>query len=292
MHVDYYMPEEEREEALEKFLEDEYAQYEKRLKVRDDADFVLESLGLIRKDLLQLDSNEDAVDLHQDMAGISRILEVFGLPLNESVANEPTEINLSDWANLCTFRVIIMRRNITTAKIFVEKTRAPLEICKIEALLHALRQFLEIGEIDEYEMEMLEADEYFDASFLANQSSIEMLYSAPNVEPPPPREVSEEEEEEEEEDEELEFDEFDAELDRFIIGDESTIAARKARWEANNPGYEERQKVKEQRQQKRPNPQAGPRQKQSVGQRLQRVHRSSGIDFDKLDVLVNGLTGT
>eukprot|EP00011_Vannellida_sp_DIVA3-517-6-12_P004426 CAMPEP_0114613966 /NCGR_PEP_ID=MMETSP0168-20121206/5406_1 /TAXON_ID=95228 ORGANISM="Vannella sp., Strain DIVA3 517/6/12" /NCGR_SAMPLE_ID=MMETSP0168 /ASSEMBLY_ACC=CAM_ASM_000044 /LENGTH=870 /DNA_ID=CAMNT_0001824991 /DNA_START=55 /DNA_END=2663 /DNA_ORIENTATION=+ len=213
MHVDYYMPEEEREEALEKFLEDEYAQYEKRLKVRDDADFVLESLGLIRKDLLQLDSNEDAVDLHQDMAGISRILEVFGLPLNESVANEPTEINLSDWANLCTFRVIIMRRNITTAKIFVEKTRAPLEICKIEALLHALRQFLEIGEIDEYEMEMLEADEYFDASFLANQSSIEMLYSAPNVEPPPPREVSEEEEEEEEEDEEEEEEEAEKEVE-------------------------------------------------------------------------------
>jgi hypothetical protein len=89
MHVDYYMPEEERDELVEKFLADEYAQYEKRLKVRDDADFVLESLGLIRKDLVHLDSNEDAIDLHQDMAGISRVClpsNLLSLSLSLSVS--------------------------------------------------------------------------------------------------------------------------------------------------------------------------------------------------------------
>lgn len=62
-------------------------------------------------------------------------MEIFGIGLDQSVMNQPTQINLSDWANLCLFRLAIARRRISTVKIYIDKTGSAEALYKIEAFL-------------------------------------------------------------------------------------------------------------------------------------------------------------
>ena len=52
--------------------------------------------------------------------------------------NEPTQINLSDWANLCLFRLAIVRRRISAIKIYIDKTGSAEALLKIEAFLFCI----------------------------------------------------------------------------------------------------------------------------------------------------------
>lgn len=62
-------------------------------------------------------------------------MNMFGIGLDQSVMNEPTQINLADWANLCLFRLAIARRRLTTIKIYIDKTGSAEALYKIEAYL-------------------------------------------------------------------------------------------------------------------------------------------------------------
>ena len=62
-------------------------------------------------------------------------MDIFGIGLDQSVMNEPTQINLADWANLCLFRLAIARRRITTIKIYIDKTGSAQALYKLESFL-------------------------------------------------------------------------------------------------------------------------------------------------------------
>ena len=65
-------------------------------------------------------------------------MRVFGVGLEDSVMKEPTQINLGDWANLCLFRLAIIRRRITSAKLYVDKTSSAETLYKLDAFLWKL----------------------------------------------------------------------------------------------------------------------------------------------------------
>merc|ERR1712193_505794 len=106
--------------------------YKKRVACKEYCDKLLDHVQLMRKDLLVLDNNEDAVAIHEELKGITDSMDIFGIGLDQSVMNQPTQINLSDWANLCLFRLAITRRRITTIKIYIDKTGSAETLYKIE----------------------------------------------------------------------------------------------------------------------------------------------------------------
>ena len=65
-------------------------------------------------------------------------MTIFGIGLDQSVLNEPTGINLADWANLGLFRLAIARRRVTTMKIYIDKTGSAETLLKIEAFLYCI----------------------------------------------------------------------------------------------------------------------------------------------------------
>merc|ERR1712100_895724 len=81
--------------------------------------------------------------------------------------------NLADWANLGLFRLAIARRRVTTMKIYIDKTGSAETLLKIEAFLYCIFEFLNTGELDEYEMEMIQEDEFYNVSFLLSVSSFQ-----------------------------------------------------------------------------------------------------------------------
>lgn len=208
LHVDFFMTEEQREEDIEKLSRSEKAMYDKRELCAEFCDKFLEHIAIMRKDLLSLDSNEDALDLHEEMKGITDVMKLFRVGLDQSVMNQPTQINLADWANLCLFRLAIVRRRVNALKIYIDKTGSAEALFKIEAFLYCIFEYLNTGEIDEYEMEAIEEEEFFDVRFLLDESTIHDPLAPkpePRAKPPPPEEdprpTEEDEEEEEEEDE-------------------------------------------------------------------------------------------
>lgn len=172
MSVDLYATPETRDKLIKKLNKSPALIKEKRAACKDYCTKFLDHLQLMRKDLLNLVSNEDAVSLHEEIRGITESMRAFGIGLEDSVTKEPTQINLADWANLCLFRLAIIRRKVGTAKIYIDKTGSGETLYKIEAFLYTIFQFLNTGELDEYELEMIENDEFFDVGFLASQSSI------------------------------------------------------------------------------------------------------------------------
>ena len=145
MSLDYYTTDEEREKYIKKVDDDEYLLYAIREKCRDYVDFLIQFATSTRKDLLSIESAEDAVRIHGDVSGISKLLKAFGIGLDQSVMNEPTEIDLKDWANLSLFRVAIIRRKFSAAKIFIEKTGSAEYLIKIETMLFSIHKVRKIS---------------------------------------------------------------------------------------------------------------------------------------------------
>jgi len=169
---DFYAPEDQRDELVEAIGKSKAKIFNKRLTCKDYCDKLLNHIQLMRTDLLVLDNNEDAIAIHEEMKGITDCMNIFGIGLDQSVMNEPTGINLSDWANLCLFRLAIARRRITTIKIYVDKTGSAEALYKIEAYLYYSYEFLNTGELDEYESEMIQEDSFWNIGFLMGHSSI------------------------------------------------------------------------------------------------------------------------
>ena len=63
---------------------------------------------------------------------------LFRIGLDQSVMNQPTQIHLSDWANLCLFRLAIVRRRVNALKIYIDKTGSAEALVKIEAFLYCI----------------------------------------------------------------------------------------------------------------------------------------------------------
>jgi len=171
--VDYYATEETRAKQIKLLARNEAKLQQKRTTCREYCAKFLEHVQVLRKDLLNLESNEDALELHEELRTITETMSSFGIGLEDSVMKEPTRINLADWKNLCLFRVAIIRRRITATSLYIEKTGSAETLIKIEAFLYAIWRYLTTGEWDEYEMETIAEEPFFNVSFLLCQSSIQ-----------------------------------------------------------------------------------------------------------------------
>jgi hypothetical protein len=65
-------------------------------------------------------------------------MSMFGIGLDQSVLNEPTQINLADWSNLCLFRLAIVKRRVSSIRIYIDKTGSAEALLKIEAFLYSV----------------------------------------------------------------------------------------------------------------------------------------------------------
>ena len=140
MVMDYYLTDDEREKYIRTIANDQYKVHSVREKCREYSDYMLNSNTQFRKDLISVDSGEDAIRIHGELSGITKILKAFGIGLDQSVMNEPTEIDLKNWANLSLFRVAIIRRKLNTIKIFLDKSTNAVGIIKVEVLLYSLHR--------------------------------------------------------------------------------------------------------------------------------------------------------
>ena len=67
-------------------------------------------------------------------------MKIFGIGLEDSVMREPTNINLADWANLCLFRLAIIKRKLGTVKAIVDETKIPPNLFKLYAFLYKIKK--------------------------------------------------------------------------------------------------------------------------------------------------------
>lgn len=70
---DFYATEEQREKLIKNIGRSETKLYNKRLACKDYCDKLLDHIQLIRKDLLCLDSNEDAIAIHEELKGLTDV---------------------------------------------------------------------------------------------------------------------------------------------------------------------------------------------------------------------------
>ena len=81
LQVDFYAPSDQRERDIERLQEDEEAIDEKRELCKEYCGKFQDHLALMRKDLLTLASNEDAVIVHEELKGITDVRQPRTLPL-------------------------------------------------------------------------------------------------------------------------------------------------------------------------------------------------------------------
>ena len=67
-------------------------------------------------------------------------MNMFGIGLDQSVMNEPTQINLADWSNLCLFRLSILKRRVSSITLYLDRTDSAEALFKIEAFLYSIFQ--------------------------------------------------------------------------------------------------------------------------------------------------------
>lgn len=71
--VDFYATEEQREKIIKGIAKSESKMYKKRAACKDYCDKLLDHIQLMRKDLLVLDNNEDAIAIHEELKGITDV---------------------------------------------------------------------------------------------------------------------------------------------------------------------------------------------------------------------------
>jgi hypothetical protein len=140
MSLDFYSTDDDREKFIKKMENDEFLLYSIREKSREYVDYCITYITNLRKDLHNVESAEDAVRIHGDISGITKLLKAFSIGLDQSVMNEPTEIDLKDWANLSLFRVALIRRKFSSVQIFIEKTGSAEYLIKIETMLYCIHR--------------------------------------------------------------------------------------------------------------------------------------------------------
>ena len=73
LEVDFFATEEQREKQVAALANDEEEMYEKRLLCKEYCGKFSDHIGLMRKDLLSLVDNEDAVMIHEELKGITDV---------------------------------------------------------------------------------------------------------------------------------------------------------------------------------------------------------------------------
>ena len=74
---DFYATEEQRAKLIKTIAKSEAKIFNKRLSCREYCDKLLDHIQLMRKDLLCLDSNEDAIAIHEELKGITDVRFTF-----------------------------------------------------------------------------------------------------------------------------------------------------------------------------------------------------------------------
>ena len=77
LYVDFYATEEQREQQIEDLEDNDAEIYQKRVLCKEYCDKLLDHITLIRKDLLVLDNNEDAIAIHEELKGITDVSFIF-----------------------------------------------------------------------------------------------------------------------------------------------------------------------------------------------------------------------